>query len=1298
MFPHHSFKVNILFLLLLICSSVFSHPIENRSTYPFDASISVSGQSVYLSDYSDEFDTPVRLSLRCNDPSIGSIQVKLVVGIRSGAFSCQSHSYAVTAPITMGFGDSYTLSSAEVASYYKLQNLQYTGLVSGRIPEGVAEFTVQVQEYHSGAKLSNTAFTVRSLKLLSPPRLQSPTNGREVSFIQSSNLLFTWSGGGSTLPMQTIGYEFILKEIADTLAAPETAFNYSPVVYTEHTHLSSLIYSVDKPTLQEGKTYGWCVRAYVDKAGATQSATSYFTNAGYSEIFTFTVKDTEQQTTAPVTATAKSTEEDNPNCGVAPTIDISNTTPIETLQVGDTIMAGDFPIVLLEVSGMGGSFSGKGSVEIPYISHALRFAVEFENITVNTDKRLIDGKITGVRNQSLDNIANLDAIDYGATRPQEKAVVSADISLGVALPNAPPPTLQYNPSSGLLTFYDATGSVIAETTLNNPQGAKVFPITVKDEQGNLYQVNETLNSDSTTVHTLTPLGKQEGELPYKSFNPDAIDAYAAVVEFSPAGSAYSFDTYQDYYKDIALIYKQNTLEATLRYPYLGNDYYTPWQFVPLGKQVTLSAKIKINDKKAGIDPSKVIFRTDEGLVIASEYNEKDKSYRITVPSASAEGYYFLHALYKVGDGNYLHLGQVGIDTHRPIRARVVLVDMGGVYQQEQLAQSLNTITQAVGLTWQVDRINGFEVSKELTEQLFDKDSHELFSYNDVQKALNIALKSHLADKYDASACYVFMFDKAPVKGDRNIIGFMPRGGQYGYVHCSKLSSEELATILAHELMHGQFLLRHTFDDKYKAGLKEGINPQNLMDYKGGTHIAKWQWDQIYDPAITTSLIKYDEEGEWTTDGHYYTVQLIALMMGLDEETALKLGQASEDPDTKVLSNEFMIEKYTWATPVLQQKYHARTGGYHGVELAITAYALLKTHTDDESLEFLLHRLGDCFAHFDIAHDKEELTKNVSLQQYVDAIERYLNENIPVHLHKDWIEFMLVAKHGSLFSVERSAKEVFYGILTGMPVEKTHLVLTKIETLRKNTSNDVFGKLTNFLLSSMGDGISFFGELWKDICYHALKICNSEDLNLILGYMKELGSEFKPKFHKDIVDFMLSKNSKKVISKMRTYEQMRDDLLIYLPSANQNNFKMYGEVQNYCFTMGHADDKTPDHIVERKQIFLLYIESIIDYISLRYQTNGVYSKQEIIDRFSAIIDVLAEKPNARLDAVFAYESEKMKNISINKTPIVINSYLISITSFPNIKDGLRHYLNKIDKNLDVKSENVLNYYKFTIYTK
>jgi hypothetical protein len=188
--------------------------------------------------------------------------------------------------------------------------------------------------------------------------------------------------------------------------------------------------------------------------------------------------------------------------------------------------------------------------------------------------------------------------------------------------------------------------------------------------------------------------------------------------------------------------------------------------------------------------------------------------------------------------------------------------MGGSYDLSSLSSGINAISKQVGLTWQVEEYTDFEYSSELTANLFEKNSGVLFSYNDEQTVLNSALKAHLGSKFDPSACYVFMLDKAPFKNDRNIIGFMPRGGKFGYIHCQGLSSESLAQILTHELMHGQFLLRHTFDDKYAKGLKQGVNPKNLMDYKGGRHLAKWQWDQIYDPAITTSLIKYDEEGEF----------------------------------------------------------------------------------------------------------------------------------------------------------------------------------------------------------------------------------------------------------------------------------------------------------------------------------------------------------------------------------------------------------------------------------------------------
>jgi hypothetical protein len=347
-----------------------------------------------------------------------------------------------------------------------------------------------------------------------------------------------------------------------------------------------------------------------------------------------------------------------------------------------------------------------------------------------------------------------------------------------------------------------------------------------------------------------------------------------------------------------------------------------------------------------------------------------------------------------------------------------------------------------------------------------------------------------------------------------------------------------------------------------------------MDYKGGTHIAKWQWDQIYDPAITTSLIKHDEEGEWTTDGHYYTVQLIALMMGLDEETALKLGQASEEPDNIIVNNDSMVENDTWLKGGLQQKYHALTGGYHGVELAITAYALLKTHTDDESLRFLLHRLGDCFAHFDISHDKEPLTKNVSLQQYASAIERYLNKNVPSHLHKDWVEFMLVAKHGSFFVTYKS------------------------------------------------------------------------------------------------------------------WEFYKEDIITYLPVANQNTFKMYGSFQNSkCFTLGHTmhsitsslpilRTKSPDGIYDRKEIFLLYIANIVDYINEKYKKkNPIFTKQEIIETFSNLID----DNKSNIEEIFAKKIANLRAKDVNDIYIT-EKYSLGDQTYDNIKRFLFLTIKEFKLNL------------------
>jgi hypothetical protein len=100
-----------------------------------------------------------------------------------------------------------------------------------------------------------------------------------------------------------------------------------------------------------------------------------------------------------------------------------------------------------------------------------------------------------------------------------------------------------------------------------------------------------------------------------------------------------------------------------------------------------------------------------------------------------------------------------------------------------------------------------------------------------------------------------------------------------------------------------------------------------------------------------------------------------------------LGKAAEEPDTHVVSDKEMEEMDTWMQPKIQQLTHALTGGYHGVEIAITAYALLKTHPDEL---FLLHRFGDVFSHSKIIGDKNGLTTTIKLIDYVNSLDTYIN--------------------------------------------------------------------------------------------------------------------------------------------------------------------------------------------------------------------------------------------------------------------------------------------------------------------
>lgn len=80
------------------------------------------------------------------------------------------------------------------------------------------------------------------------------------------------------------------------------------------------------------------------------------------------------------------------DCGIKVDVTIKNREPMPQLVQGSIIYAGDFEIGLIEVRGGDGRYSGRGYVNIPYLG-LLRLAVRFDNIYVNTEGQLVNGRL-----------------------------------------------------------------------------------------------------------------------------------------------------------------------------------------------------------------------------------------------------------------------------------------------------------------------------------------------------------------------------------------------------------------------------------------------------------------------------------------------------------------------------------------------------------------------------------------------------------------------------------------------------------------------------------------------------------------------------------------------------------------------------------------------------------------------------------------------------------------------------------------------------------------------------------------
>lgn len=104
----------------------------------------------------------------------------------------------------------------------------------------------------------------------------------------------------------------------------------------------------------------------------------------------------------------------------------------------------------------------------------------------------------------------------------------------------------------------------------------------------------------------------------------------------------------------------------------------------------------------------------------------------------------------------------------------------------------------------------------------------------------------------------------------------------------------------------------------------------------------------------------DPTGAYETDGHFWTVYLMATLMG--SRHAFNIAYFTELPDTRMYANgDAAGVNYTWADPGYQKHTHALTGGNPEYERNFSAKKILSANWSKQ-LGGALHRFGDSYAH------------------------------------------------------------------------------------------------------------------------------------------------------------------------------------------------------------------------------------------------------------------------------------------------------------------------------------------------
>ena len=535
------------------------------------------------------------------------------------------------------------------------------------------------------------------------------------------------------------------------------------------------------------------------------------------------------------------------------------------IRAGDVVtIGGDYPMTITEVTPLGdGWYAGKGKTRLKTIIDA-PIALRFDRLRINVDKYQIDGTVEAAYDEGKGKIANIDYVDDGGKDLRPATLRIREQKLGYSLPESPRFLLK-TPK-----FFQEGGNFLVETQdadghpqtiqLELQEGAdykSVFPMTVTDAEGNSYRIQPE-ESGSQDDDTSTSQGQialtAERVAQVGDFNADVLSKKYGQVRFERGPGKYAFD----YGKEA---WYRKSVKLDRFYKPFAKDYIAPWKLIPEGETDVVTAHY---EGKQRIDVSKLVFTSDaKSPALPSSYDETSGMWSIKLPSVASGSAYDVFAVY---EGEVL--GKLHVVSYAKQQHKVTLVPINDAkLDKTHIERELNAVYTPVGVHFDVavdERMRGdysWEVPGEEDKQLslvgksfwgYDKELKESTEMLQLQQA-------YQAKAGTLEGAYLFVLDGA--KGLSSSTAFlqgeMPRKSRFGYLFSK--DGEELSKTIAHELGHGLFTLRHTFDSEY-AGKKSQKTSSNLMDYAKGTSLAAFQWNVMASPAIFTAADKV-EEGE-----------------------------------------------------------------------------------------------------------------------------------------------------------------------------------------------------------------------------------------------------------------------------------------------------------------------------------------------------------------------------------------------------------------------------------------------------